>query len=105
MKPEAKDAALRVAADHYGVSKREIMSMKRTADVTAARDLAGWLLVSHGWSYNQTGKELSRAHTTIMRAHNRIERQRAASDRQRDRYDGALKDFDRLLPAKKEGKP
>ena len=58
--------AVQLASEETGVTPAQIMGNGRTADVTAARQLAYVKARAMGLSYPEIGRAFGRDHTTIM---------------------------------------
>lgn len=71
---------------YYGVSREQLFSPERTANVVHARDSIALLLHDAGWSYPKIGRLLGRHHTSVHRAAHRARVRR-----------GADSDFARML--------
>lgn len=75
LRPKASTVALRVVVEHFGVSKIDIASERRTADIVMPRQVACWLM-KNGTSLSlpSIGKVLGRRdHTTVLHAVRKID--------------------------------
>ena len=61
-----KTALLKKCADMFGVTTDDIVSIRRRADVLAARRAFYLAMRRRGWSFKAIGKFMGRDHTTII---------------------------------------
>ena len=79
LKPADSTIVLRLIVDHFGISKRDIISERRTAEVVRPRMIACWLMRNFTtMSLPMIGKKLGRRdHTTVLNAIRKINDLRA----------------------------
>lgn len=74
LKPSDSTIVLRLVVDRFGISKRDIVSERRTAEVVRPRMIACWLMRNFTtMSLPTIGKKLGRRdHTTVLNAVRKI---------------------------------
>lgn len=75
LRPKASTVALRVVVEHFGVSKIDLTSERRTANIVVPRQVACWLM-KNGTSLSlpSIGRVLGRRdHTTVLHSVRKID--------------------------------
>lgn len=75
LKPADSTIVLRIVVDHFGITKRDLISERRTAEIVKPRMIACWLMRNFTtMSLPTIGKKLGRRdHTTVLNAIRKID--------------------------------